>query len=114
MTDQDKDTYHDAALGELNAQLDDLNSIVAQINKLRSDNLFRFLSKVSRNELLTALMEKSGSVEDAARAAFRSLKKIKRQRLPDEIADLLLSGRRDLAIVANPYVIGAPIEVPAA
>lgn len=108
MTDQD--TYNDAALGELNAQLDDLNAVVAQINRLRADNLFRFLSKAARNELMTALMDKSGAVEDAARAAFRALKKNKRQRLPDEIADLLLSGRRDLAIVANPEIIGAPVK----
>ena len=98
----------DVALAELNAQLDDLTSIVVQINKLRADNLFRFLSKQARNQLLTGLMEKSGAVEDSARAAYRALKKTKRERLPEEVADLLLAGRRELAIACNPSVTGQP------
>lgn len=104
-------TQDDVALAELNAQLDDLNAIVVQINKLRGDNLFRFLSKASRNDLLGSLMEKSGTVEDSSRAVFRSLKKVKRERMPEEVADFLLAGRRDLAIICNPQVTGEAPEL---
>jgi hypothetical protein len=99
----------DVALIELAAQLDDLNAIVNEIIKLRGDNLFRYLSKTTRNTLLNDLIEKSGAVEDASRAAFRAIKKIKRERLPEEVADLLLSGRRNLAIICKPQVNGTPI-----
>ena len=114
MTDQVQENppiQDDIALAELIAQLDDLNTIVEQISKLRSDNLFRFLSKAARNQLLDGLMEKSGAVEDAARAAFRSIKKIKRERLPEEVADLLLAGRRELAIVCKPQVTGIAPDI---
>lgn len=101
----------DVALAELCTQLDDLNMIVGRIRNLRGNNLFRFLSKTTRNQLLDGLMEKSGSVEDAARAVFRSIKKVKRERLPEEVADLLLAGRRDLAVICKPQVTGTPTVV---
>lgn len=101
----------DVALAELNDQLDDLNALVGKINKLRANNLFRFLSKSTRNHLLDGLMEKSGSVEDSARAALRALKKIKREPLPPEVADFLLAGRMDLAVASNPQIVGDAPEV---
>jgi len=100
----------DEALQELVAQMEDLQSVVDTIVRLRSDNLFRYLSKPARNILLSGLIEKSGTVEDAAKATYRAIKKTKRENLPDEIADLLLTGRKDLAIVVSPFVTGtAPI-----
>jgi hypothetical protein len=109
--DTTKNPQDDVALAELNAQLDDLNALVVRINQLRGDNMFRYLSKNSRNALLGSLMEKSGSVEDAARATFRALKKVKRERLPEEVADFLLAGRRDLALVCSPQVTGEAPEL---
>lgn len=64
----------DVALQELVDQLSDLNGIVDQIVRLRSDGgFFRYLSKNSRNALLHGLIEKSADVHDAAKAAFRTV-----------------------------------------
>lgn len=96
------------ALDELIHQIDNLSDIASALYKLRNDNMFRFLSKDTRNKFLDGLMEKSGAVEDAAKAAHRAIKKIKRERLPDEVADLLLRDLRHHAIVATPVVVGVP------
>jgi hypothetical protein len=101
---------NDVVLQDLIIQIEDLVFIVERIARLRDDNLFRFLSKQSRNELLQGLVEKSGSVDDAAKAAHRSLKKIKRERLPENIADLLLSGQRQHAVAAAVTVSGNPVS----
>lgn len=98
----------DVALQELALQLEDLNSIVNQIIKMRSDNMFRFLSKKSRNEILDSMIEKTGAVEDASKAAVRSIRKTKRIPLPDEIADLLIANRRHIAVAAMPDISGSP------
>lgn len=103
----------DVALQELVDQVNDLNGIVDQIVRLRSDGFFRYLSKQSRNTLLHGLLEKSADVHDAAKAAFRTVKKIKRERLPEEIADLLLAGNRQTAMAAAPLITGKAPETDA-
>ena len=79
-----------AALRELEKQLNILTETVATIIRLRDENMFRFLSKKSRNELTVRMVETAGSVDDAAKAAFRALKKHKRIRVPEELTDLLI------------------------
>jgi len=93
----------DIALAELVAQLEDLNETVNTIVRLRSNNIFRFLSKPARNTLIYGMLEKAGSVEDAAKAAFRSIKKNKRERLPEEVADAMIAGSAGL----RPIIIKA-------
>lgn len=110
MTDETKMNATSDSLDELIKQIDHINIIAAELYKLRNDNMFRFLSKNARNELLNGLMEKSGSVEDAAKAAHRVLKKIKRERLPEEVADLLLCDHRRHAIAFAPVVVGVPVS----
>lgn len=106
MTNETKQTD---ALDELIKQLGQLDRITSSLYKLRNDNMFRFLSKDARNSLLDGLMEKSGAVEDAAKATHRALKKIKRERLPEEVADMLLAGLRHEAIAYVPVVTGVPV-----
>lgn len=93
----------DVALQELVAQLDDLNTVVNQLVRLRGNNVFRFLSKPARNSLIYGMLEKAGNVEDAAKAAFRSIKKNKREPLPTELADILVAASAGL----RPIVIDA-------
>jgi hypothetical protein len=95
-----------AALNELIDQLNNLDRLVADLNSLNNDNMFRYLSKNARNKLMTGLMESSGAVEDAAKATYRSFKKVKRERIPEEVADLLLAGNLDAAIAYAPVVTG--------
>ena len=104
----DVNTQNDA-LKELVKQVEKLNFIVNQLNKTHNhDNMFRFLSKNARNELLAGIMETSGAVEDAAKATYRSMKRVKRERLPEEVADLMLVNRRDDALAFMPTVTRTP------
>lgn len=82
----------DEIFNELNIQMDDLNEIVSDINDLLCDNTFKYISKTTRNLLLDKLMEKSGSVEDSSRALIKSLKKIKRIRMPENVSDSIIMG----------------------
>lgn len=104
------ETKQTDALDELIIQISHLQDIADTLYKLRNDNMFRFLSKNARNALLDGLMEKSGSVEDAAKATHRAIKKVKRERLPDEVADLLLADLRHHAIAFAPIVTGVPAD----
>lgn len=108
---QNTNELNNDALTELNIQLQSLTNIVDKINDLQRDNLFRYLSKNARNALLVGLMEKSGAVEDAAKATYRSIKKGKRERLPESVADLLITNERLDAIACNPFVTGTPSPV---
>jgi hypothetical protein len=99
------------ALNELLEQFDKLTGIIDELYKLKRDNMFRYLSKNARNTLLTGLMESSGAVEDAAKATYRAIKKVKRERLPEEVADLLLVGNRNEAIAFAPVVINNESQV---
>ena len=79
-----------AALRELEKQLNILTDTVATIVRLREENVLRFLSKKARNDLTIRMVETSGSVDDAAKAAFKALKKHKRIRVPEELTDMLI------------------------
>jgi len=104
----------DVAVEELIAQTEELINVINQIHRARSENFFKFLSKQTRNALLQGLLEKSGAVEDAAKATVRALKKgSKRERLPEEIADMLLLGQRQAASACVPTVTGKPTETAA-
>jgi hypothetical protein len=101
---QDNSVHEDVALAELVAQLESLNETVNAIVRLRSNNVFRFLSKPTRNTLIYGMLEQAGVVEDAAKAAFRSIKKNKRVRLPEEVADALIAvstGLKPIKVVAS-------------
>jgi hypothetical protein len=80
-----------AALLELETQMLKMADILSTLLPLYDDNMFRYLSKQSRNELLNDLMEVSGAVEDATKASVRVFKKIKRERVPDVVVDFLLA-----------------------
>jgi hypothetical protein len=73
--------------------------------------MFRYLSKDGRNKLLLGLMESSGAVEDAAKATYRSFKKVKRERIPEGVADLLLFGNISEAIAYSPVITGTPVVI---
>ena len=101
-------SQENAALDELIDQLYNLNEITDKLYVLKRDNILRYLSKNARNKLLIGLMESSGAVEDAAKATYRSIKKVKRERIPEEVADLLLAGHRYEAIAYDPVIAGTP------
>lgn len=82
-----------AAINELYASACTYSVLINQLKLLLEANQFRHLSKAKRNEMLDALLNQAGELEDAAKAAHRGLKKVRREHLPDDVADaLIISG----------------------
>lgn len=63
---------------------------VQLIQRLHESDDFKVLSKVTRNNLLHGLQEEIDDLEEIAKVAIRSLKKIKRVRISEEKVDQLL------------------------
>ena len=83
----------DVVLADLSDLAEDLLNLVTQIQRLQENGFFQYASKKTRNELLNGLLDKAGSVDETAKVAFRALKKVKRQHVPEEIVDALLVSR---------------------
>lgn len=83
----------DVVLGDLASLAEDVLDHVTQIQRLQENGFFQYTSKKARNELLNGLLEKVDSLDETAKVAFRTLKKVKRQHVPEDIVDALLVGR---------------------
>ena len=79
-------------LDKLTALLEQTLENVKTISVLRKHDMFRFLSKKARNDLMLEMRENGASIEELAKGAFTALKKNKRVRVPDEVVDALLVG----------------------
>jgi hypothetical protein len=101
-------TNDDVIIQDLVDNVTDLVFVVDQIKRLHDDGLFKYLSKASRNSLMQGLLDKAGAVDEITKVAFRSLKKIKRERVPEEVVDLLIAGDRNRAVAFRPTVTGNP------
>ena len=82
----------DAMLSELEDMADEFAQVVSHVNNLHENGFFKYLSKPYRNELLQGLLSGSDALEEASRATFRGLKRVKRVRVPDDLVDRLLAG----------------------
>lgn len=80
----------DVVLNDLEQMADDFFAHVQRIRMLQENGFFKFASKNSRNEMMSAMVDQSRDLEELSKVAFRSLKKVKRERVPEEVVDSLL------------------------
>ena len=93
-TDDSKSMPVDVAVQTLVDTIDDLATTVNTIQTALSNGMFKYLSKGTRNELFDKLLEQAGATEDTTKAVFRQLKKVKRERIPEQLTDNLIVGVR--------------------
>jgi len=82
--------------------LNDLNNIVAGIQDhiedlqyLQDADTFKYVSKSTRNSKLNELVDLGDRAREAIRGCYELLRRVKREPLPDQIADLALFGKLD-------------------
>ena len=80
----------DVVLNDLEQMADDFFAHVQRIRMLQENGFFKFASKNSRNAMMSAMVDQSRDLEELSKVAFRSLKKVKRERVPEEVVDNLL------------------------
>ena len=80
----------DVVLNDLEQMADDFFAHVQRIRMLQENGFFKFASKNTRNEMMSAMVDQSRDLEELSKVAFRSLKKVKRERVPEEVVDNLL------------------------
>lgn len=85
----------DLALADLREKVSDLHNSVSFLEGMRDDGFFKYLSKQRRNDLLNRLMDDAEVIRELIRAAHGGLKKIKRERIPEEVLDQLITARVD-------------------
>jgi hypothetical protein len=81
----------DQTLFKLTANTDALVSIIGQLTDLQRSGNFKYASKIARNALLHGLLDQVDEVSGAAKEAVQQLKKVKRERVPDQVVDVLLN-----------------------
>lgn len=70
--------------------LEEQRAVVDNFINLLEFDTFKFLSKTGRNEGLQLLIKQGPAIEDASKALFRALKKVRREHMSDEVADAAL------------------------
>lgn len=80
----------DVVLNDLEQMANDFSDHIQKIRLMQENGFFKFASKPTRNALLTGLLDQVSAMEETTKVAFRSLKKVKRERVPDEVVDTLL------------------------
>lgn len=81
----------DVILNDLEIMANDFSHHVQKIRLMQENGFFKFASKITRNELLGGLIQRITDLDETAKVAARSLKKVKRVRVPDEVVDMLLT-----------------------
>lgn len=71
----------------------EFSELVTQIQTLQSNNFFKHLSKDTRNTLLEKVSSDVESIKDLSRVVLSGLKKVKRERISDELLDQILSSK---------------------
>jgi hypothetical protein len=81
----------DVILNDLETAAEVFFNHVQTLKLLQENGFFKYVSKATRNEtLMEELLSKSREIEEMSKIAFRSLKKVKRERVPDSVVDQLL------------------------
>lgn len=90
----------DIALADLVESTVAYAELAARIQVLQENGHFKYVSKTARNELLKALVEQAGEIEDASKSAFKLLKKVKRVKPTEDAIDALIGAPKVVAAVA--------------
>jgi hypothetical protein len=86
-----------ADVSELQKAADDLIDLLYQqtqsvttIKSLIRNDTFKNLSKPGRVELLQEILTQASEIEDSSKGLFRLAKRVKRERITDEVTDKIL------------------------
>ena len=80
----------DVVLNDLEMMSNDLSDHIQGLRLMQENGFFKYASKDCRNELLDGMIKKVDTIDETAKVAFRALKKVKRERVPDNLVDTLL------------------------
>lgn len=75
---------------ELTDKIGNYNLKVSIIMRLVDDDQFKLLSKQGRNALMNGMLDDVADLEELTKTFHRALKKVKRERVPEEIIDEML------------------------
>ena len=92
VVDLGKTADADIILNDLEIMANDFSDHIQKIRLMQENGFFKFASKITRNELLSGLIQRVTDLDETTKVAARSLKKVKRVRVPDEVVDMLLIG----------------------
>jgi hypothetical protein len=82
----------DVVLNDLEMMANNFSDHVQGIRLMQENGFFKFASKDCRNELLDGMRKQVDALDETTQVAFRALKKVKRQRVPDTLVDSFLVG----------------------
>jgi hypothetical protein len=80
----------DVILNDLEMMANDFSDHVQKIRLMQENGFFKFASKATRNTLMTGLLKRVDIIDETTKVAFRSLKKVKRVRVPEVLIDNLM------------------------
>lgn len=80
----------DVVLNDLEMMANDFSDHVQGLRLMQENGFFKYASKECRNELLDGMLSKVDNLDETTKVAFRALKKVKRERVPDRLVDTLL------------------------
>ena len=80
----------DVVLNDLEMMAADFFEHVQTLRTMQENGFFRYASKECRNKLLDELLSKVDAIDETTKVAFRTLKKVKRERVPDSLVDMFL------------------------
>lgn len=63
---------------------------VQQLNNLHREGNFKYTSKETRVAMLDTMVAKIDELDETTKVAFRTLKRVKRERVPDKLVDEML------------------------
>lgn len=80
----------DVVLNDLEMMANDFSDHVQGLRLMQENGFFKFASKDCRNELLDGMLSRVDTLDETTKVAFRALKRVKRERVPNQIVDSLL------------------------
>lgn len=80
----------DVVLNDLEIMANNFSDHVQGLRLMQENGFFRFASKECRNTLLKSLLDRVDELDETTKVAFRALKRVKRERVPDSLVDSLL------------------------
>jgi hypothetical protein len=80
----------DVVLNDLEMMANNFSDHVQGLRLMQENGFFKYASKECRNELLDGMLAKVDTLDETTKVAFRALKRVKRERVPDHLVDTLL------------------------
>lgn len=81
----------DVVLNDLEILVDDFAELLRVIRTMQENGFFRYATKATRNTLLDQMLKGVNDIDETTKVARGALRKIKRERVPEELVDLFLT-----------------------